>query len=102
MKRNEPDVCFTWGGAHYKTFDGRYFYFAGRCTYKLVHDCQDQMFSVHVVNDLKCQNQTSCSVGVNLYLGGVDIKVNYSLLTVKPKYFNIVSVHTNSNNVEEV
>ena len=71
---NEPDLCFTWR-SHVKTFDGRYFYFPGRCTYKLIHDCQDDLFSVHVFTDPLCNDLKNCRRAVNLYLGGVDIKV---------------------------
>ena len=71
---NEPDICFTWR-SHVKTFDGRYFYFPGRCTYKLIHDCQDDLFSVHVFTDPQCKDLKNCRRAVNLYLGGLDIKV---------------------------
>ena len=74
---NEPDLCYTWG-SHFHTFDGRYFFFPGRCTYKLVHDCQDDMFSVHVHSDISCKTNTNCRRAVNLYLGGMDIKVKDS------------------------
>ena len=74
---NEPDLCYTWG-SHFHTFDGRYFFFPGRCTYKLVHDCQDDMFSVHVHSDTSCKTNTNCRRAVNLYLGGMDIKVIHS------------------------
>ena len=72
---DEPDLCYTWGQHHYKTFDGKYFYFPGRCTYKLVADCVDDMFSVHVTNDPNCPEDMKCRRGVELYLGGHDIKV---------------------------
>ena len=75
---NEPDLCFSWR-SHIKTFDGRYIYFPGRCTYKLIHDCEDYLFSVHVFGDPLCKNLTHCRRSVNLYLGGVDIKVSLVL-----------------------
>ena len=75
---NEPDLCFSWR-SHIKTFDGRYIYFPGRCTYKLIHDCADNLFSVHVFGDPLCKNLTRCRRSVNLYLGGVDIKVSLVL-----------------------
>ena len=71
---NEPDVCFSWR-SHVKTFDGRYIYFPGRCTYKLIHDCQDDLFSVHMFTDPHCKDTETCRRAVNLYLGGLDIKV---------------------------
>ena len=71
---NEPELCFTWR-SHVQTFDGRYFYFPGRCTYKLIHDCQDDLFSVHVFTDPLCNDPKNCRRSVNLYLGGLDIKV---------------------------
>ena len=73
---DEPNLCYTWGQYHYKTFDGKYFYFPGRCTYKLVADCVDDMFSVHVTNDPYCPEDLKCRRGVELYLGGNDIKVS--------------------------
>ncbi|KAL9966350.1 hypothetical protein ACROYT_G024405 [Oculina patagonica] len=72
---NEPELCFTWR-SHVKTFDGRYFYFPGRCTYKLIHDCQDDLFSVHVFTDPLCNDLKNCRRAVNLYLGGLDIKIH--------------------------
>ncbi|XP_031570800.1 mucin-2-like [Actinia tenebrosa] len=72
---NEPNLCYTWL-SHYRTFDGRYFYFPGRCTYKLVHDCRDDMFSVHVYHDPYCLSHSGCKRSVNLYLGGSNIKVH--------------------------
>ncbi|KAM7447623.1 hypothetical protein ABFA07_004168 [Porites harrisoni] len=71
---NEPDVCFSWR-SHVKTFDGRYIYFPGRCTYKLIHDCQDDLFSVHMFTDPHCKDTETCRRAVNLYLGGLDIKI---------------------------
>ena len=71
---NEPDLCFMWR-SHVKTFDGRYMFFPGRCTYKLIHDCQDDLFSVHVFTDPLCKDLANCRRAVNLYLGGLDIKV---------------------------
>ena len=71
---NEPDVCFSWR-SHVKTFDGRYIYFPGRCTYKLIHDCKDDLFSVHMFTDPHCKDTETCRRAVNLYLGGLDIKV---------------------------
>ena len=77
---NEPDVCFMWR-SHIKTFDGRDIYFPGPCTYKLIHDCQDDLFSVHVFADPLCKDLKNCRRAVNLYLGGLDIKVSSFIAT---------------------
>lgn len=82
----EPDLCYTWGQHHYKTFDGKYFHFPGRCTYKLVADCVDDMFSVHVTNDPNCPEDMKCSRGLELYLGGHEIKVNRKIIALSDKF----------------
>lgn len=43
-------VCSTWGNSHFKTFDGDYYQFQGKCSYNLASDCRDayKEFSVHV------------------------------------------------------
>lgn len=72
----EDDLCYTWGQSHFKTFDGKYFYFPGQCSYKFVADCLDDMFAVHVTNDPDCQSITKCRRSIELYLGGNEIKIH--------------------------
>ena len=71
---DEPNTCYTWGVAHYKTFDGKYYYFPGYCSYQLVSDCTDNMFSIHVTKDPLCMAGT-CRRAVELFLGGFEVKV---------------------------
>ena len=72
---DEPNTCYTWGQAHYKTFDGKYFYFPGHCSYQLVADCSENTFSIHVTKDPLCLTSSSCRRAVELYLGGFQVKV---------------------------
>uniref|UniRef100_A0A672GN01 VWFD domain-containing protein n=1 Tax=Salarias fasciatus TaxID=181472 RepID=A0A672GN01_SALFA len=46
-------ICSTWGGDHFKTFDGDMYQFPGTCEYNLVSDCHEtyQEFSVHIKRD---------------------------------------------------
>ncbi|KAL1513261.1 hypothetical protein ABEB36_002690 [Hypothenemus hampei] len=50
----KPGSCFSWGGTHYKTFDGRVFSFTSKCTHVLVKDSRDNAFSVAVQNSPGC------------------------------------------------
>ena len=82
---SEDNLCYTWGQSHYKTFDGKYFYFPGRCSYKLVADCLDDLFSIHVTNDDGCLSITNCRRSVELYLGENEIKVHLQLLDLSSR-----------------
>jgi len=43
-------VCAAWGSNHYVSFDGKQFYYPGRCAYKLAFECSG-VFSVTVSYD---------------------------------------------------
>ncbi|XP_058797462.1 hemocytin [Phymastichus coffea] len=56
LARPEGGACFTWGGAHYKTFDGRVLSFAGSdCAYTLLKDARDGLFTVVAQSDPLCR-----------------------------------------------
>lgn len=42
--------CLVVGQSHFKTFDSKFFTFAGRCQYLLARDCADNSFSVIIEN----------------------------------------------------
>lgn len=68
----QPGTCFTWGGAHYKTFDGQVFSFDSECAHTLVRDSVDNTFTVVVQNSAGCAQETrdfsSCYRLVKIYL----------------------------------
>ncbi|XP_066254573.1 hemocytin [Euwallacea similis] len=53
----KPGSCFTWGGSHFKTFDGKIFSFESKCPHVLLKDAIDNTFSVIVQNHPSCFNQ---------------------------------------------
>ena len=74
---HNPYLCFTFGQTHYKTFDGKYFYFPGRCKYNFVEDCDgSDDFAIQVANDPKCSHLTDCTRSVLVYIGETVIKVD--------------------------
>lgn len=56
-KRPVPETCFTWGGVNYKTFDDTVFSFESECSYILVQESQNRLFTVIVENSPKCKVQ---------------------------------------------
>lgn len=69
-------TCFTWGGAHYKTFDGAIFSGTSGCGLTLVRDASDNTFSIIVMNSDGCKTRGSSLSGchriVKLFLQGKD------------------------------
>ncbi|XP_043259225.1 hemocytin isoform X1 [Colletes gigas] len=55
--RPTPKTCFTWGGIHYKTFDDDVFNFDSDCSYILVQEAQNRIFTVIVENSPTCKTQ---------------------------------------------
>ncbi|XP_028403857.1 mucin-2-like isoform X2 [Dendronephthya gigantea] len=88
---HDPNLCFTFGQTHYKTFDGKYFYYPGKCTYNLLQAC-DGGDSIQVANDPKCSDLADCARSVRLYMGELVIKLESDRVTidgkeVSPPYF---------------
>ncbi|KAM7035083.1 otogelin isoform 2-T7 [Acridotheres tristis] len=66
-------VCRTWGQYHFETFDGLYYYFAGKSTYALVRhtELDEQSFSIQVNNDPECHSSPySCKRSISLFFSG--------------------------------
>ncbi|XP_046603352.1 hemocytin isoform X1 [Neodiprion virginianus] len=70
QKRPEPGVCFTWGGVHYKTFDGKIFSFESECTHTLVRDAQNNLFAITTTNSPGCRNGEACFRIVKIFIYG--------------------------------
>lgn len=65
----KPGTCFTWGGTHYKTFDGKVFSFDSKCSHVLVRDGVDNTFSIVVQNSQNCQQYSeNCHKVIKIYL----------------------------------
>ncbi|XP_062928544.1 von Willebrand factor [Mobula hypostoma] len=43
-----PGECFVIGQSHFKSFDDKYFTFAGMCQYLLAKDCEEDTFAVFI------------------------------------------------------
>lgn len=65
-----PGTCFTWGGAHYKTFDNKIFSATSDCAHTLVRDANDNIFSIVLQNSPEClkNDQSSCYRIIKLYV----------------------------------
>ncbi|XP_031828807.2 hemolectin [Nomia melanderi] len=66
-KQPVPKVCFTWGGVHYKTFDDNIFTFTSECSYVLVQEAQNRLFTIIVENSPTCKTQ-DCFRIIKIYL----------------------------------
>ncbi|XP_078600776.1 uncharacterized protein LOC144875877 isoform X3 [Branchiostoma floridae x Branchiostoma japonicum] len=78
----EPTVeqqaqCVSWSQEHYLTFDGQMYNFKGQCTYKLVGDCADNTFNIHVRHQKGCNNTQPCRVEVILYIGNFVVTLRH-------------------------
>ena len=95
-----PSVCFVSGHAFFKTFDGKFFNFPGKCTYELVSDCEDETFKVHVFIDPNCaltESDKNCRRFVKVYFGAdTEVTINGSVSINKEK----ISLPFNQNNLE--
>lgn len=69
-KLPEPKVCFTWGGVHYKTFDGKIVSFESECTHILVQDVRDGTFTIATSNSPGCKTGGSCFRIVKIFVQG--------------------------------
>nr|XP_021530849.1 LOW QUALITY PROTEIN: otogelin [Aotus nancymaae] len=66
-------ICRAWGQHHVETFDGLYYYLAGKGSYTLVgrHEPEGQSFSIQVHNDPQCGSSPyTCSRAVSLFFAG--------------------------------
>ena len=68
-KLPQSGSCFTWGGSHYKTFDGKVYSFNSKCTYTLVKDAIDNVFNIIIKNSEECDiDAESCNRIIIIYL----------------------------------
>lgn len=70
MNRPRPKTCFTWGGAHYKTFDDRIYSFNSDCSHTLLRDTQDSVCTIVASNGPGCKigSDRRCSKIVKLFV----------------------------------
>ena len=71
-----PATCSATGDPHYRTFDGTFYSFMGKCQYVLAKDCVDNKFSV-LVSNVPCGSDStvSCTKSSTVYLGGTVISL---------------------------
>ena len=77
-------VCSATGDPHYRTFDGLYFSYMGKCRYILAKDCQDNLFTV-VVDNVECGLDKTVSCTKNVY-----VHLNNSVITLKTGSITLV------------
>ncbi|XP_076589526.1 von Willebrand factor [Chaetodon auriga] len=84
-----PGECLVVGQSHFKTFDNKFFTFAGRCQYLLARDCADNGFSV-IIENVQCADDQDavCTRSVTLSLPSLED------MTVKLKHGGVVSVNS--------
>ncbi|XP_073328335.1 von Willebrand factor [Pagrus major] len=84
-----PGECLVVGQSHFKTFDNKFFTFAGRCQFLLARDCTDSEFSV-IIENVQCADDQDavCTRSVTLSLPSLED------MTVKLKHGGVVSVNS--------
>lgn len=68
QKLPEPGVCFTWGGVHYKTFDGKIFSFESECPHTLIQAAQNGLFTITTLNSPGCRTGGACFRIVKIFI----------------------------------
>nr|XP_039273324.1 mucin-5AC-like isoform X1 [Styela clava] len=77
----EEAACVTWNMNHYVTFDGKGFYFAGKCTYNLAYACSG-LFHIQVDNAFECDEYGDCNRAVRLEIDSDQVVMLYPNGTV--------------------
>lgn len=63
-----PKTCFTWGGAHYKTFDDRIYSFDSECPHVLLRETRDDVCTIVVSNSPGCRTDGPCFKIIKLFV----------------------------------
>jgi hypothetical protein len=69
-----PGMCYAYGRGHYRTFDGKNYYFYGTCKYQMVY-VKDPLikFSVVLINDPNCDINADCKKGVEVVMEDANV-----------------------------
>ncbi|XP_070162344.1 hemocytin isoform X2 [Polyergus mexicanus] len=90
MNRPRPKTCFTWGGAHYKTFDDRIYSFNSDCPHTLLRETRDGVCTIVVLNGPGCKTRSSgrrCVKIIKLFVHNKEYTLT-SDETGMPVFFN--------------
>lgn len=90
MSRPRPKTCFTWGGAHYKTFDDRIYSFNSDCPHMLLRETRDGVCTIVALNGPGCKTGSSgrrCVKIIKLFVYNKEYTLT-SDETGMPAFFN--------------
>ncbi|XP_078539575.1 mucin-2-like [Lissotriton helveticus] len=75
-------VCSTWGNFHYKTFDGKIFYFPGTCRYLFAKDCYNATTNFQVQIGRSEQNGYPIISDITVYISEFLLELKNASLSV--------------------
>lgn len=73
-------MCYAYGRGHYRTFDGKNFYFYGTCKYVMVYLKNSFIrFGVSLINDPTCDISAPCKKKVEIHMEDVIVLLDTSV-----------------------
>ncbi|XP_053322587.1 SCO-spondin-like [Spea bombifrons] len=73
-------TCVTWGGFHYRSFDGKYFHFHGACAYNLASST-DGTWAIRISEE-RCSGPGPCPRGLRMTFGLDEVVIKEGAVSV--------------------